>query len=163
MQMVTMPDDGLTNLAVLIGAACFWLGYLIIDPLIGMLITITILKIVLDTSKPVFTCLLDRVEPEVIDKVKNVAESADGVCRITDLRVHWIGQKLHAEVNASVDPSLSVEEGHEIANSIRKKLQESFSNLSDTIIHVDPVTASGECFHCGLEINKTKQVNHKHI
>lgn len=155
--------DGLTSLAVLIGAAGVWLGYPIIDPLIGMLITITILKIVLDTSKPVFTRLLDGVEPEVIDKVKNVAESADGVCKVTDLRVRWIGHRLHAEINASVDPSLSVEEGHEIANSIRKKLQESFSNLSDTIIHIDPVTASGECFHCGLEINKTKQVNHTHI
>ena len=116
--------DGLTSLAVLIGAVGVWLGYPIIDPLIGMLITITILKIVLDISKPVFLRLLDGVEPEVIDKVKNIAESVEGVCEVTDLRVRWIGHRLHAEINASVSSSLSVEEGHEIANAMREKLLE---------------------------------------
>ncbi|PAV10824.1 cation transporter [Methanosarcina spelaei] len=141
--------DGFTSLAVLVGAAGVWLGYPIIDPLIGMLITITILKIVFDTSKLVFTRLLDGVEPEIIDKVKNIAESVEGVCEVTDLRVRWIGHSLHAEINASVAPSLSVEEGHEIANAIREKLLENFSYLSGTTIHVDPLTASGESCHCG--------------
>ncbi|MDQ1253605.1 MAG: hypothetical protein QG646_2784, partial [Euryarchaeota archaeon] len=50
--------DGFTSLAVLIGAVGIWLGYPIVDPLIGILITITILKIVLDSSKLVFTRLL---------------------------------------------------------------------------------------------------------
>jgi len=143
--------DGFTSLAVLIGAAGVWLGYPILDPLIGMLITIAILKIVLDSSKLVFTRLLDGVEPEVLDKVKAIAESVEGVCEVTDLRVRWIGHRLHAEINASVAPYLSVEEGHEIANAVREKLLENFSYLSGTTIHVDPVTASGECCHCGPE------------
>jgi divalent metal cation (Fe/Co/Zn/Cd) transporter len=67
--------DGFTSLAVLIGATGIWLGYQIIDPRIGILITVTILKIVLDSSKLVFTHLLDGVEPEVIDSVRIVAES----------------------------------------------------------------------------------------
>lgn len=143
--------DGFTSLAVLIGAVGIWLGYPIIDPLIGILITISILKIVLDSSKLVFTRLLDGVEPEVVDKVKNITESVEGVCEVTDLRVRWIGHRLHAEINASVAPSLSVGEGHEIANAIREKLLENFSYLSGTTIHVDPLTASGECCHCGPE------------
>lgn len=154
--------DGLTSLAVLIGAAGVWMGYPLIDPLIGIIITITILKIVLDSSKLVFTRLLDGVEPEVIDKVKNVAENVEGVCEITDLRVRWIGHRLHAEINASVSPLLSVEEGHEIANAIREKLLESFSYLSGTTIHVDPLTASGECCHCGPESSEVRHVRHTH-
>jgi cation diffusion facilitator family transporter len=156
--------DGLTSLAVLIGAVGVWLGYPIIDPLIGMLITITILKIVFDSSKLVFTRLLDGVEPEVIDKVKNVAENVEGVCEITELRVRWIGHRLHAEINASVSPSLSVEEGHKIANAIREKLLENFSYLSGTTIHVDPITASGECCHCRSEgSEEMKCVKHTHV
>ncbi|HII91768.1 MAG TPA: cation transporter [Methanosarcina sp.] len=143
--------DGFTSLAVLVGAIGIWLGYPIIDPLIGMLITISILKIVVDSSKLVFTRLLDGVEPEVIDNVKNITESVEGVCEVTDLRVRWIGHRLHAEINASVSPSLSVEEGHEIANAIREKLLENFSYLSGTTIHVDPLTASGECCHYGSD------------
>jgi len=155
--------DGFTSLAVLIGAAGVWLGYPIIDPLIGMLITVTILKIVLDTSKLMFTRLLDGVEPEIIDKVKNIAESVEGVYEVTDLRVRWIGHQLHAEINASVSPSLSIEEGHEIANAIREKLLENFSNLSGTTIHVDPLTASGESCHCGHENSEKIHGKQKNI
>ena len=155
--------DGFTSLAVLIGAAGVWLGYPIIDPLIGMLITLTILKIVFDTSKLVFTRLLDGVEPEIIDKVKNIAGSVEGVCEVTDLRVRWIGHRLHAEINASVSPSLSIEEGHEIANSIREKLLENFSYLSGTTIHVDPLTASGESCHCGHEHSEKIRGKQKNI
>jgi len=155
--------DGFTSLAVLIGAAGVWLGYPIIDPLIGMLITVTILKIVIDTSKLVFTRLLDGVEPEVLDKVKDIAENVEGVCEVTDLRVRWIGHRLHAEINASVSPSLSIEEGHEIANSIREKLLENFSYLSGTTIHVDPLTASGESCHCGHENSEKRHGKQKHI
>ncbi|MDW5552245.1 cation diffusion facilitator family transporter [Methanosarcina sp.] len=156
--------DGFTSLAVLVGAIGIWLGYPVIDPLIGMLITISILKIVVDSSKLVFTRLLDGVEPEVFDNVKNITESVEGVCEVTDLRVRWIGHRLHAEINASVSPSLSVEEGHEIANSIREKLLENFSYLSGTTIHVDPLTASGECCHYGSDNSeilhgKQKQVS----
>ncbi|HIH75550.1 MAG TPA: cation transporter [Methanosarcina sp.] len=152
--------DGFTSLAVLIGAVGVWSGYPILDPLIGMLITVAILKIVLNSSKLVFTRLLDGVEPEILDKIKDIAESVDGVCEVTDLRVRWIGHRLHAEINASVNPSISVEEGHEIANAVREKLLENFSYLSGTTIHVDPLTASGECCHCvpeNLEKRKGKQ------
>ncbi|WP_292381175.1 cation diffusion facilitator family transporter [Methanosarcina sp. UBA289] len=155
--------DGFTSLAVLIGAIGIWLGYPIIDPVIGMLITISILKIVFDSSKLVFTRLLDGVEPEVIDKVKNITESVEGVCEVTDLRVRWIGHRLHAEINASVAPSLSVGEGHEIANAIREKLLENFSYLSGTTIHVDPLTASGECCHCEPENREVLHGIQKHV
>jgi divalent metal cation (Fe/Co/Zn/Cd) transporter len=128
-----------------------------------MLITITILKLVLDSGKLVFTRLLDGVEPEVIDNVKSVAESVEGVCEVTDLRVRWIGHRLHAEINVSVAPSLSVGEGHEIANAIREKLLEKFSYLSGTIIHVDPITASGECCHCGPENPEALRGRQKHV
>jgi cation diffusion facilitator family transporter len=159
-RMKVGKEIGSAGLAVLLGAIGVWSGFPVLDPLIGMLITIAILKIVLDSSKLVFTRLLDGVEPEVLDKVKDIAESVDGVCEVTDLRVRWIGHRLHAEINASVDPSLSVEEGHEIANAVREKLLENFSYLSGTTIHVDPLTASGECCHCvpaGPEKRKGKQ------
>lgn len=155
--------DGFTSLAVLFGAIGVWSGYPVLDPLIGMLITIAILKIVLDSSKLVFTRLLDGVEPEVLDKVKDIAENVEGVCEITDLRVRWIGHRLHAEINASVDPSLSVEEGHEIANAVREKLLDNFSYLSGTTIHVDPITASGECCHCVPESEEKRSIKKIHI
>lgn len=65
--------DGLTSLAVLLGAVGVWLGYPLADPIIGLLITVAILQIVWQSSKVIFTRLLDGVEPEVVDEIGHAA------------------------------------------------------------------------------------------
>ena len=65
--------DGLTSLAVLAGALGVWLGYPLADPIVGLVISIAILKIVVSSAKPVLARLLDGVEPGVVDEVREVA------------------------------------------------------------------------------------------
>jgi divalent metal cation (Fe/Co/Zn/Cd) transporter len=62
--------DGLTSLAVLFSAVGVWLGYPIADPVIGLLITLLILRIVWESAREVFTRLLDGVDPEAPDKIR---------------------------------------------------------------------------------------------
>src|SRR5205807_2755128 len=47
--------DGLTSLAVVVGALGVWLGLPLADPLIGLLITLAIFGIVWQSSKAVLT------------------------------------------------------------------------------------------------------------
>lgn len=139
--------DGLTSLAVFFGALGVWLGYPLADPFVGLLITIAILRIVWDSGKSVFTRLLDGVDPEVVDEIRHAVKHTDGVRDISEVRVRWLGHRLHAEVNIAVSPELSVKKGHEVAREVRHQLLHHLSYLSNAIIHIDPVTASGEKFH----------------
>jgi cation diffusion facilitator family transporter len=139
--------DGLTSLAVLFGALGVWLGYPLADPIVGLAITAAILRIVWESSKTVFTRLLDGVDPEVIDEIKHAVNHTPGVRDITEVRVRWLGHRLHAEVNVAVSPELSVEKGHEIAMEARHQLLHHLRYLSNATIHVDPVKASGEEHH----------------
>ncbi len=139
--------DGLTSLAVLFGAVGVWLGYPLADPIVGLLITAAILRIVWESGKAVFTRLLDGVDPKVIDEIKNTATHIPGVRDVTEVRVRWLGHRLHAEINVAVDAGLSVQEGHEIAKEARHQLLHYVSYLSDTIVHVDPTNAPGEEHH----------------
>lgn len=139
--------DGLTSLAVLFGAVGVWLGYPLADPIIGLIITVIILKIVWDSAKSIFTRLLDGVDPEVIDEIKHTVTHINGVYNIGEVRVRWLGHRLHAEVNIAVDSKLSVEEGHEIAKEVRHQLLHHLEYLSNATIHVDPLDASGEKYH----------------
>lgn len=91
--------DGLTSLAVLFGAVGVWLGYPLADPLVGLLITVAILRIVWESGKSVFTRLLDGVDPEVIDEIKHAINHTPGVQNVAEVRVRWLGHRLHAEVN----------------------------------------------------------------
>lgn len=139
--------DGLTSLAVLFGAVGVWLGYPLADPIVGFLITVAIFRIVWESGKAIFTRLLDGVDPEVIDEIKHAVNHTEGVKDVTEVRVRWLGHRLHAEVNIAVSPEFSVEKGHEIANEVRHQLLHHLQYLSNATIHIDPVNASGEKHH----------------
>ena len=139
--------DGWSSLAVLIGALGVSLGFPLADPLIGILISTFILKATLELGKDVFTRALDGIDPEVIDEIKHIASQARGVEAVSETRGRWIGHKIHAELNVAVDPKLSVEQGHEIADTVCHNLLHELPYLSNASIHVDPLHTSGEKHH----------------
>ena len=139
--------DGFTSLAVLLGAVGIWFGYLIADPLVGLAISLVILKIGWSAGKSVFNRLLDGVDPTVVDEIKDITCQTEEVVEVTDVRVRWLGHRLHAELNIAVRSDLNVAQGHEITLNLRHKLLHQLPYLSKIIIHVDPENASGEAHH----------------
>ena len=139
--------DGLASLAVLIGAIGVGIGFPVGDPLVGLLITLVILKIGWDSGKSLFARLLDGVDHEVIDEVRHAANHVPGVEDIAEVRVRWIGHRLLAEVNIAVRSDLTVEQGHDIATEVRHQLLHHLRYLSNATIHIDPINASGERHH----------------
>jgi cation diffusion facilitator family transporter len=139
--------DGLVSLAVFFGVLGVYLGFPLADPLVGLIITAAILRIVSGSGKEVFTRGIDGVNPTIPEEIRDAAAHAKGVKDVTEVRVRWIGHRLHAEVNIAVDPELSVEAGHIIAKEVRHDLLHRLSYLSNALIHVDPLNASGEEHH----------------
>lgn len=140
-------SDGLTSLAVFFGAMGVWFGLPIADPIVGMIITVIIIKIAVQSAKEVFTRLLDGVNPEVVEEIAMIAGQTIGVQQVSEVRVRWIGHKLHAEVNIAVDPQLSVEMGHNIAKETMQHLLHHLNYLGSVTVHIDPVNAPGEKYH----------------
>lgn len=139
--------DGLTSLAVLVGAVGVLLGFPLADPIIGLFITLAIAKIVWDSAKTIFARVLDGVDPTVVDEIRHALGHVSGVRVVSDIRVRWLGHRLHAEVNIAVDPALSVDEGHKTALESQHELLHHLSYLSKATVHVDPMSASGEKHH----------------
>ena len=139
--------DGLTSLAVLAGAIGVWLGFPLADPIVGALISVSIARIVWESTRLVFTRVLDGVEPGVIDEIRQTAGHTTGVVKATEVRARWLGHHLHAEINVAVDSALSVAQGHAIAKDVRHALMHRFTYLSSVTVHVDPADEAGEEFH----------------
>lgn len=139
--------DALTSLGVLVGAIGVWLGAPVADAIVGLLITLAILRLLWEAASAVFTRLLDGVDPQVIDQIARVAATTNGVRDVAEVRVRWLGHRLHAEVNIAVDPHLPVAEGHDIARAVHHRLLHDVPFLTGATIHVDPATASGEAHH----------------
>ena len=70
---------------------------------------------------------------------------------VTQVRVRWVGHRLHAELNIAVSPQLSVAQGHAIAAEVQHQLLHHMLHLANAVIHVDPLDASGEEHHRVVE------------
>lgn len=139
--------DGWTSLAVLVGAAGIWLGYPLADPIVGLVITVAIFGIVVQSGKEIFTRMLDGVDPAVVDEIRHAAEHVAAIREVTDIRARWLGHRLHAEVNIAVESHLTVAKAHAVAADLRHRLLHAVPHLSLVVVHVDPLDQSGEHHH----------------
>lgn len=139
--------DGLTSLAVLVGAAGVWLGFPLADPIVGILITLAIFRILWEAGKSVIRRMLDGVDPTVIDEIEHAARHIEGVEGISNVRVRWLGHRMLAELNITTDPEITVRDGHTIALAVQHQLMHHLEYLSSATIHVDPQDAAGPAFH----------------
>lgn len=130
--------DGFTSLAVLIGVAGVAFGAPILDPIIGLLITITILFILKDAGTSVFRRLLDGIEPEILARVEHAPTHVDGVHGVQDVRARWHGHKVFADLSVVVDGSRSVEDSAAIATRVRASLADHVPAFGDAVISVIP-------------------------
>ncbi len=83
----------------------------------------------------------------MIEEIKHAVQHTPEVQEVTQVRVRWLGHRLHAELNIAVSPHLSVAQGHAIATEVRHQLLHHLPHLANAIIHVDPLDASGEEYH----------------
>ncbi len=125
--------DGLTSLAVVVGAGGVWLGFPLADPIVGLLITIAIFGIVWQSSKAVLTRMLDGVDPEIISKIRHAAEHVSGL-EIEDAKARWLGHRLHADIGVKVDPELSVADANKMTKALNEELREHVPGLAEARI-----------------------------
>lgn len=129
--------DGVTSLSVFFGAALTGLGYPLADPIIGLLITVAIMQIVIESAQTIFTRLLDGVEPEVIADLHHAISHVPEVLEVSSVKARWTGHRLQAEIAIAVDPELSLVEAQKIATSVRSQLHH-HSYLVEAMVCVEP-------------------------
>ena len=139
--------DGLTSLAVLVAVAGSWLGYPIVDPIIGILIGIAILFITWDATKTMWYRLMDAIEPEHLQRAEEVIQQQTGIRAVGWLRMRWLGHRLHADIGIVVDADLTTSASHQIAEHLRHDLFHALPFLAEIMVHVDPWDAQPEKHH----------------
>jgi cation diffusion facilitator family transporter len=130
--------DGFTSLAVVLGALGVALGWDAADPVVGLLITVAILRVLAQAARQVYRRLMDAVDPALVDEVEAVLRSTPGVLDVGEVRVRWIGHALRAEVEVVVGADLSLAEGHAIAVEAEHRLLHQVRRLASALIHADP-------------------------
>ncbi|MBG0562265.1 cation diffusion facilitator family transporter [Actinoplanes aureus] len=130
--------DGYTSLAVVLAAAGAWAGWTWADPVVGLAITVAIGFALKDAAREIYHRLMDRVDPELVDRAEHELRTVPGVHDVSGLRLRWIGHRLHAEAGIVVDAGLTLLAAHEIAADAEHRLTHHMPRLTGATVHVDP-------------------------
>jgi len=130
--------DGLTSLAVVIGAGGVALGFPLADPIVGLVITVAILAVLRTAVRDVFRRLLDGVDPAFVETAEITLAARPGVRAVRSVRMRWIGHRLHAEAELDIDADLTLAEAHRIAHGAEHDLTHAIPNLDGAVVHAYP-------------------------
>ena len=143
--------DGLTSLAVVLGAAGVAAGFALADPLVGLLITGTILLVLKDAGTQIWHRMMDAVDPQLLDRAALAARGAEGVQEVSVVRARWIGHSLHLDAHIVADCDLRLSDAHAVAERARHAMVHALPKLASATVHVDPCDHRGRDHHGELD------------
>lgn len=135
--------DTVASFAVIVAAVASIIGFPVLDPIVGIVITVMIVWILKQTAVQVFRRLMDGVDPATIDQIEHEAAEVDGVIAIGVVRARWSGHRLLADLTVAVEQQRSIADGHGIGEEIRHHLLHTIDHLDDVRVHIDPAPEGG--------------------
>lgn len=130
--------DAFSSVIVLLSTIGAMMGYLWLDILAAIVISVLIIyigwKFTWDSVKE----LIDTgLSPEDTATLREKAMSIEGVRNVHELRSRRMGQDILLDVHLVVRPEISVSEGHQIGMQVVAAMRETMDNILDINFHVD--------------------------
>lgn len=135
-----LKTDIYTSLGVAIGILLIQItGILILDSIVAILVALLIIKEAWELSKNAFENLIDvRLSEDEELEIKSIIKSHDDeFIDYHKLKTRKSGNIKHIDFHITVDPNLTVKEGHDIIARLKKDMNERLNNTRVTI-HLDP-------------------------
>ncbi len=133
--------DVWTSIGVVVGIVMVQLtGWLVLDPLIGLLVAANILwtgvRLLRDTAQGLLDRALPPEDQEAITRVLSRYEE-EGI-RFHALRTRAAGPRRFVSMHVLVPGRWSVQRGHDLSEDIEKNLAEALQGNSTFFIHIEP-------------------------
>jgi len=114
-----------------------WLAYA--DPVAGLLVAVLVLRMGYKLIMESIHNTLDHVlHAEDAAELVSTAQNVKGVITVDDLRAREHGHYVIVDAKISVNPRITVLEGHDIAKAVKHELMNKFTHVSDVFVHVNP-------------------------
>lgn len=133
-------SDSLSSIGAFIGILGSRMGYPVLDSIASVFICICILKVAVDIFREAMNKMVDKACPDdVVEDIKKVILSVDGVKGVDLLRTRLFGSKIYVDVEISADGDKSLRETHLIAENVHDKIESNFADVKHCMVHVNPL------------------------
>jgi len=133
--------DALSSLPVLVAVAGarIFPTWSFLDHVGAVVVSIFILHASIKIIWPSLSELIDVGAPiETQRKIRDIALRNKNVLQVHDIRTRFISSSVLVDLHIVVEGSISVREGHNIADDVRDRITQEIPEILDVIVHVDP-------------------------
>jgi len=112
---------------------------IIVDHIGAFVVSIFIIRVSWKILKECFGDLVDLSAPkEELKKIRDITTKIKGVKSIHALRTRSLGPGLHVDLHVLVDGKITVKEGHDISEEVKRELIEKGPDIFDVVVHLEP-------------------------
>ena len=135
-------SDALSSVGSLLGiGGAILLGdkFVILDPLVGCVISIFIIVMAVRMSIPAIKELLDVSLPdEMEDEIERTAKGVPGVVDLHELKTRREGPGIVLEGHLVLHSDISLEQAHSISKQVERALRDRFGDSTQISLHLEP-------------------------
>lgn len=132
--------DIFSSVAILVGVVISNIGYPILDPIIGFVIGLLILRTAYEIGKENIDNIMGKVPSEdLIRKIERTANKTPKAQNAHNIKVDYQGAYATVNLHIQVDGDMSVKEAHEISHIVEKNILKKVPIVKSVNVHVCPI------------------------
>ena len=141
-------SDSLSSIGAALGiGGAILLGerWAVLDPLASIVVGAMLVKVSWDLMRGSFSDLTDHsLSPAEVYEIEEIIRSFPDVSEPHHLRTRHVGNRIAIESHIRMDGRVSLQEAHERASGIEKKLRERFGSETLVTLHMEPTKSPVE-------------------
>ncbi|WP_406534528.1 cation diffusion facilitator family transporter [Methanobrevibacter sp.] len=143
--------DIFSSIAVLVGVVVSNMGYPILDPIVGFVIGLLILKTAYEIGKENIDNIMGKIPSEdLIRRIEKIANKTPKVHNAHDIKVNYFGSYATVTLHIQLDGDMTVTESHEIAHQVQENIVKKIPMIKSATVHACPI---------GLEYNHNQEID----
>ena len=143
--------DIFSSVAVLVGVVVSNMGYPILDPIVGLVIGLLILKTAYEIGKENIDNIMGKVPSEdLIRRIEKIANKTPKVHNAHNIKVNYLGSYATVTLHIQLDGDMTVEESHKIAHMVQDNITEKIPMIKSATVHACPI---------GLEYDHDQEID----
>ena len=133
-------SDAFSSIGALVGIGGARVGFPVMDSVASLVIFVFIVKAAYDIFKDAMDKMLDHSCDEETEKqIYDCVMKNEHVRGIDLLQTRIFGNKIYVDVEIQLYASYTLEEAHNIAETVHKDIEDSFPKVKHIMVHVNPV------------------------
>ena len=137
--------DIFSSIAILVGVVVSNIGFPILDPIVGFIIGILILKTAGEILIENINNIMGKLPSnEIIRDVKSIAESTPNVQNAHNIKVDYLGAYATVILHVELDGNMVLKDSHKLAHEVENKIVDEIPEIKYALVHTCPIGAEYE-------------------